>query len=122
MLILGLGVIDLFLGGRQIGEKGNVIARLTEVFVFPLPLIAGDEDVELRFVVVINLQQRGGRRNRHGDQNHKRDDCPRHLDLGALMKLGSLMALGFAVRVDGVKHHREHSDANHHADPHNEHV
>ena len=53
---------------------------------FPLPLVTGYQDIQFRIVIIVDLEQRGGGRHGHTDQDKKGDDGPGNLNLGALMK------------------------------------
>ena len=87
VLALVRGVVNLFLSCCEVREERHGFARLIEVLVLPLPLIAGNQNIQLCFVVVVNLDERRRRGNSHRNQNEKRHDRPGHFDLCALVEL-----------------------------------
>ena len=122
VLTLVRGVVDLALGSAQITEKADVFPVLVEVFVLPLPLVAGDQHVQFGIVVVVDVDQGAGGRHCHADEDDERHDRPQDLHLGALVERGRGDAAGFAVVDDGIEHHAKHANADHHADPEDDHV
>ena len=55
---LFFGIVNLFLRGGEIREKGNIVAVLIKVFVLPFPLVPGDQNINLGVISVIHLKQR----------------------------------------------------------------
>ena len=55
IVALVLGVVDLLLRRSEIREKSNRRTGVVQILVLPLPLIPRDEDIELGFVIVVDL-------------------------------------------------------------------
>ena len=55
IVTLVLGVVDLLLRRSEIREEGDGLAQLVQILVLPFPLIPRDENIELGFVIVVNL-------------------------------------------------------------------
>ena len=106
-------------GGGEVAEEAH---PFVEVIVLPLPLVAGDLNVEIRIAGVLQREKGAGGGDGHTDQDHEGYDGPQDLDNGALMELGGLSASGLAVVEDGVGHSPEHGDADSDADPDHQHV
>ena len=104
---------------RQRAIEGHV---LIEVVVVPLPLIPGNLDGHVRRAGVVHLDQHASGRNRHHDQNGKRDDRPDQFDRGVFMKMGRLGARGFAVPNDRIEHCGEDQCTDRHTDPEHRHM
>ena len=55
VVALVLGVVDLLLRRSKVRKESDGLARLIQILVLPLPLIPRDEDIELGFVIVVDL-------------------------------------------------------------------
>ncbi|MNO62134.1 hypothetical protein D3C76_528060 [compost metagenome] len=119
VLALGFLVVDLILGGGQVAEELDVLAQ---VFVVPLPLVAGDLDIDLRLAGVVHFDQGRGSGNRHGHQDQEGHDGPEDFDGGAFMKFGGHLPGRAAVENHRPEHGTKNDDADHHTDPENGHV
>ena len=69
VLTLIIGVVNFLLRRRKIREERYVFAVCIQVFVTPLPLIAGNENAHFSIIVVVDFKQCGGRWNGHSDQD-----------------------------------------------------
>ena len=63
------------------GEGRKKAHAVIDIVVLPLPLVAGDLDREFGAGRVFDLHERPGRRDRHGDQDHDRDQRPDDLGI-----------------------------------------
>ncbi|MNN87857.1 hypothetical protein D3C81_2054660 [compost metagenome] len=86
--------MDLLGGGGQVAEELHVLAQ---VFVVPLPLVAGDLDVDVRLAGVVDIDQGLGGRDGHGHQDQEGDHGPEDFHPGMLVEMRSLLAGGTAV-------------------------
>ena len=82
-----------------------------DVLVVPLPLRAGDEHREIRIAVVLDLHQRGRRRDRHADEDEGRDQRPDHFEALVLVKVRRLGPPRAPMREDRIEHRAEDDDA-----------
>ena len=119
---LAFGVVNLALGGTQVGKEGDILTVFVQVLVLPLPLVARDQHIHVGIVVVVDVEQGEGGGIRHADKNEERNNRPGDLYLGALVESRGRDALGLAVVDDRVKHHTEHTDTDDGADAENDHV
>ena len=119
VLTLGGLVMDLLGGGGQVAEELHI---LTQVFVVPLPLIAGDLDIDIRLTAVVDVDQGLGGRNGHGHQDQQGHHGPEDFHGGAFVELGRYLARGPTVQDHRPEHRAKHDDADHHTDPENGHV
>lgn len=119
VLVLGRLVVDLVSRGGQVAEELHILAK---VLVMPLPLVAGDLDVDVRFTGVVDVDQGLGGRNGHGHQNQEGDDGPEDFHPGVLVEMRWLLAGGTAMDDHGPEHRTEYHDADDHADPEDRHV
>src|SRR5690606_42056293 len=119
VLALGFAIVDLRAWRGQVAEELDV---LPQILVVPLPLVAGDLDVQFGLGGVVDLDQRPGRRDRHYHQNRQWHDGPENLDGGAFVKVRGLLTGGAAVHDHRPEHGAEYQYADHHTDPENGHV
>src|SRR5690606_4780797 len=101
---------------------GKVAKIFVDIFVLPLPLVAGYLDINIRLGGVVHINQGGGGGNCHNDENDKRYERPEDLDHRILMKIGRFCALGLAMGKDRPEHDPENHGANGNADPENGHM
>ncbi|MNM76552.1 hypothetical protein D3C81_883790 [compost metagenome] len=118
LALLGL-VVDLVLRSRQVAEELHVLAQ---VLVVPLPLVAGDLDIDFRLTGVVHLDQGRGSGNRHGHQDQEGHDGPEDFDGGAFVEMRRLLPGGTAVDDHRPEHRAEDQYADHDADPEDRHV
>jgi len=55
IVALVLGVVDLLLRRSKVRKESDGLARLVQILVFPFPLIPRDKNIELGFVVIVDL-------------------------------------------------------------------
>lgn len=115
-LTLGLAVLDLRARRGQRGEEFDAAGFAIQVFIAPLPLVAGDLDGQVRAGSVLHGDHGPRGRQRHGDDDNERNDGPGDLDAQMLVKRGRLVAARPPVRPDGIEHHTEHTNEDHDAD------
>ena len=122
VLTLGLSVVNFGLWRSQVAEKTDILTIFIQVLILPFPLIAGDDNIKISVIVVIDFQQRGRRGHSHGKQDEKGHHRPGDFYLGALMKGSGGNTARFAMIVDGVKHHPKHQHTDHGRDTEDPHV
>jgi len=112
-------IVNFRLRGGDFAHELNIF---TEILVLPLPLIAGNLDIQLCFGGVVEVDEGTGGWNGHHNEDQGRDHGPGDLHRGALMEIGSFIALRFAVHDHAVKHDSEYDHTDDHAHPENQHV
>jgi len=88
----------------------------------PLPLIAGDLDIDVRFRAVVDVDQSLGRRNGHRHQDQQGHYGPEDFHGGAFVELGGHLARRPAVKDHRPEHRAKYDNADHYTDPENGHV
>ncbi len=106
---LGRQVTNLILGGAEITEEADI---LLQILVFPLPLITGNQNIQIGFIGVVNIDQRLSGRHGHDDKDSEGHNGPEDFQRRTLVEVGRLGTVGLAVHDHGVKHDPEH----HHTD------
>ena len=119
MLTLVFGVVDFVLGSAQITEKRHIFTVVTQVFVFPFPLIAGDQDIHLSIFGVVDVDKGRSRGHRHTNQDQEGHNGPSDLNACALMKIRRFIPFRFAVVNNGIEHHPKDHHTNNDTNPKN---
>src|SRR5690606_24921610 len=112
--------VELFRRRLQVGEEeyANVVVVLVgQVFVAPLPAIAGDLDGQLGSAGVIHADQYAGGRYSHADQDNEGNHRPDHFQEHVLVEIRRLRALAATVGDHGVHDQAEHQQADVGTDP-----
>ena len=78
--------MNLCLRCTQVTEEADIVPVFVEIFVFPFPLITGDQYIQLCIVVVVDIEQGGGGRYSHCYKNEERHYRPYNLYFRALVK------------------------------------
>src|SRR5690606_31789799 len=104
----------------QVGEEEHadvVVILVGQVFVAPLPAIAGDLDGQLGSTGVIHGDQYAGGRYSHADQDNEGNHRPEHFQEHVLVEIRRLRALAATVGDHGVHDQAEHQQADDGTDP-----
>ena len=115
-------IVDFALRRAQVAEERHILAVLVEVFVLPLPLVTGDQDVHFGIVEIVDFQQGRGGGHRHANQDKEGDHRPGNFHLGALVERGWRNATRLTVVINGIEHDPEDQRADNDADPEDQHV
>ncbi len=80
------------------------------IFVTPVPLVAGDFDVDVAFGDFLLLEQDRQRESTDKDENHDRDDCPRNLE-GRVVRKGRRCRIhALVVANDHISQQADHEN------------
>jgi len=105
-------------GRKEIDALGGI-----HVLVFPFPLIAGHTNRQFGIAGIFDLEDDLRRRDRHHDQDHRRDDGPNDFHLGAVRQGGiGDGPLGVAKFQQRINHRAEYQHCDADTDPENLHM
>src|SRR5690606_1813527 len=79
---------DLLAWSAEVGEELDALGGAVDIFIAPLPLVAGDLDGQVGTGSIFHGHDGAGRGQRHADDNEKGDDRPGDFHAHVLVEFG----------------------------------